>query len=49
MTLRYAHLHSSRLKAAVAILEPKNLQFTCNPSGEGPEASEGCSLKVIGM
>jgi integrase len=49
MTLRYAHLHPSRLKAAVAILERENLQFTCNPSEEGPGASQGGSLKVTGM
>jgi integrase len=29
MTLRYAHLHPSRLREAVAILEPK-LQLSCN-------------------
>ena len=42
MTLRYAHLHPSRLREAVAILEPK-LQFSCNRENSNlrpvPEAS----------
>jgi integrase len=38
MTLRYAHLAPSRLKAAVTVLEPK-LQLSCNPSSTGTEGA----------
>lgn len=42
MTLRYAHLAPSRLKAAVTVLEPK-LQFSCNPS---KTETEGAGARV---
>ena len=38
MTLRYAHLAPSRLKAAVTVLEPK-LQLSCNPSSTETEGA----------
>jgi integrase len=45
MTLRYAHLAPSRLKAAVTVLEPK-LQISCNPSSTGTEGSAAQSSQA---
>jgi integrase len=42
MTLRYAHLQPSRLKAAVAILERQDLQNTCD-SNNGPLRATGAN------
>jgi integrase len=45
MTLRYAHLAPSRLKAAVTVLEPK-LQISCNPSSTEPEGAAALSRQA---
>ena len=47
MTLRYAHLQPSRLKAAVAILESQDLQNTCNLENGPTRATVSKPLQVV--